>query len=93
MSMKGGWINLVSLFFCAEKEVKRLFKRFGKMFIQGAKAELEANGPDLDGLLKAAGILLEGLALSLILFGSGHSGKKTAVPSTVIVNNYIQKGD
>lgn len=69
-----------------------MFRRFGQKFIQGAKAEIEENGPNLDGILHGAAILFEGLLFAAIAFGGGKS-QKNAAPSSVIVNNYIQKGE
>lgn len=64
-----------------------MLKRFGRKFIQGAKAELEENPPeilDTDRLMDAvkAGIAL--LGLGLLIF----SERPPKQPTTVITNNY-----
>lgn len=64
-----------------------MFEKFGKKFIQGAKAEiLEPTTPGIDWkkVLEAGCALLE---LGIFAFAMLSGGRS----STVIVNNYIQR--
>jgi len=72
-----------------------MFEKLGRKFMRGAKAEMfqppGENGKDyiLDLILGIGKIGLFGLALLL----DGGSGGKKSQQSTVIVNNYIYKGE
>ena len=72
-----------------------MLARIGRKFIQGAKAELQENPPELETILDTGKTmdLVETLLslgiLALTIFGMNKAPK---TPVTVIVNNYITKG-
>lgn len=66
-----------------------MFKKIGKKLVQGAKEELsEKPVIDMD-IIKL--VLEVGIGL-LVIFAGGKSDKSSSTP-TVIINNYISKGD
>lgn len=77
-------MQLLSSFF---REGEVMFEKFGKKFIQGAKAEIlepTTPGVDFEKVIEAGCALLE---LGIFAFAMLSGGRS----STVIVNNYIQK--
>lgn len=70
-----------------------MFTKIGRKLIQGAKAEIEENPPEILDQNRWADLLETGLTLgilSLMIFGSLRGSAKQ--PITVVVNNYITKG-
>ena len=66
-----------------------MFKKIGKKLVQGAKEELSEK-PVID--MDIIKLVLEiGIGL-LVIFGGGKSSKPSSTPS-IIINNYISKGD
>lgn len=78
-------------------EVIRLFEWIGRKFVKGAKAEIEESVMDDEGsglLMKSAEILLEiGFFAFLLVTGGKPKKHNGDAASTVIINNYLQKGE
>ena len=78
-------------------EVIPMFEWIGRKFVQGAKAEIEESVNDDEGsglLMKSAEILLEIGFFAFLLMTGGKSKKRSNdSASTVIINNYLQKGE
>lgn len=73
-----------------------MFEWIGRKFVRGAKAEIEDSMTDEEGsglLLKSAEILLEVGFFAFLLVTGGKPKKRNEAASTVIINNYLQKGD
>lgn len=65
-----------------------MLAKFGRKFIQGAKAEIQENPPVIfspDRILDLAEAGIALLGLGLLLFGLGRGERKA---TTVITNNY-----
>lgn len=65
-----------------------MLKNIGRKFIQGAKAEIEENPPQIlnfDRLLDIAEAGLALVGLGILIFGGGSHARKA---TTVITNNY-----
>jgi len=73
-----------------------MFEWIGRKFVRGAKAEIEDSISDEEGsglLIKSAEILLEIGFFAFLLMTGGKPRKRNETASTVIINNYLQKGE
>lgn len=66
-----------------------MFKKIGKKLVQGAKEELSEK-PVID--MDIIKLVLEVGIGFLVIFIGGKSDKSSSTP-TIIINNYISKGD
>lgn len=70
-----------------------MFEKIGRKFVKGAKAELsDTSSLDWDKILHAAIRIAEAGLFTAVIFWSGKSESSVRTP-TVIVNNYISKGE